>query len=305
MRKFVFVALVAVWMACGIGSAKAAAMPRGGGGAKVVVTNNGQPAPGVTLDISDMGKTAHSTGTTDSTGSPSNVLDLSDIGKTRVDVYVEVCQNGQHVLVVNSGVVPPDDGTCHDRKKVGAFWLHGGDTLTVDVGTKTATVTPGTSTSSTGSQYNGYRPVEFYWGFDYLRLRSEGEGFNFSGFDATALYNVNSHLGVGFGYSYKGLFGEDTGLTRQTYAGVVQESCRHERYTPFAQVQVGGARFSSFGESENGFYMKAGGGVKINLNSNVSVVPAQMFWDYNHVNGESFNNFDLGAGISFSLGSPR
>ena len=307
MRKFAFVALIAGWMACGIGCSKAAAMP-GVGGATVTITNNGSPASDVTvvLDISNMGKTAHSTVTTGSNG-PS-VLDLSDIGKTRVDVYVEVCQNGQHVLIVNSGIVPPDDGTCHDRKKIGGgLWLNGGDTVKVDVGTGTVDVEHGTSTSLTGSQYNSdtYRPVEFYWGFDYLRFREEGEGFNFSGFDATALYNVNSHMGVGFGYSYKALFGQDTTLTRQTYAGVVQESCRHERYTPFAQVQVGGARFSSFGESENGFYMKAGGGVKINLNSNVSVVPAQMFWDYNHLNGMSFNNFDLGAGISFSLGSPR
>lgn len=307
MRKFAFVALIAGWMACGIGSAKAAGMPRGGGGAKVIVTNNGQPASGVTfvLDISDMGKTAHSTGTTDSTGSPSNVLDLSDLGKTRVDVYIEVCQNGQHVLVVNSGVVPPDDGTCHDRKKVGTYWLHGGDTLTVDVGTGIATLTPGPSTSSTGSEYDNYTPWEFYGGFDYLRFREEGEGLNFAGFDATALYNANSHLGIGFGYGWKRLLGESESLTRQTFAGVVQESCRHKMYTPFAQVQIGDARFSGSGGSENGFYLKAGGGVKINLNSTFALIPAQGFWDYNHLEGESFNNFDLGAGISISLGAPR
>jgi hypothetical protein len=307
MRKFAFVALIAGWMACGIGCAKAAAMPRGGGGAKVVVTNNGQPASGVTfvLDISDMGKTAHSTGTTDSNGSPSNVLDLSDIGKTRVDVYVEVCQNGQHVLVVNSGVVPADDGSCHDRKKVGGFWLHGGDTLTVDVGTGTATVTPGPSTSSMGSEYNDYTPFEVYGGFDYLRFRADGEGFNFAGVDATVLYNANSHLGVGFGYGYKRLFGESESASRQTFAGVVQENCRHKMYTPFAQVQIGEAWLSEFGEAENGFYLKAGGGVKINLNSTFALVPAQAFWDYNHFEGMSQNNFDLGAGVSISFGAPK
>ncbi len=305
MRKFAFVALVAGWMACGIGSAKAAAMPQGVGGVTVTVTNNGSPASGATvaLDISNMGKTAHSTGTTDSNGS--SVLDLSNIGKARVDVYVEVCQNGQHVLIVDSGVVPPDDGTCHDRKKVGTFWLHGGDTLTVDVGTGTATVTPGPSTSSMGSEYNTYKPWEFYGGFDYLRFREDGEGYNFAGFDTTALYNVNSHLGIGFGYGWKRLLGEDFGSTRQTFAGVVQESCRHEMYTPFAQVQLGGTRFSGSGPAENGFYSKVGGGVKINLNSTFALIPAQAFWDYNHVMGYSFNNFDLGAGISISLGAPK
>lgn len=307
MRKFAFVALVAGWIACGIGCAKAAAMPRGGHGAKVVVTNNGQPASGVNfvLDISDMGKTAHSTGTTDSTGTPSNVLDLSDIGKTRVDVYVQVCQNGKVVLVVDSGAIPPDDGSCHDRKKVGAFWLHGGDTLTVDVGTGTATVTPGSSTSSIGSQYDTYKPWEFYGGFDYLRFRADGEDSDFAGFDATALYNVNSHLGVGFGFGYKRLFGEDATVSRKTFAGVIQESCRHEKYTPFAQVQLGGVQLSEFGDAINAFYMKAGGGIKINLNSTFSLVPAQAFWDYNHFEGQSQNNLDLGAGISISLGSPR
>jgi hypothetical protein len=307
MRKFVIVALVAGWMAWGIGSAKAAAMRQGGGSTTVTVTNNGSPASGVSfvLDLANAGKIAHSTGTTDANGSPSNVLDLANLGKVRVDVYVQVCQNGKVVLIVDSGTVPPDDGSCHDRKKVGAFWLHGGDALTVDVGTGTATVTPGPSTSSTGSQYDNYKPFEVYGGFDYLRFREEGEGFNFAGFDATALYNANSHLGIGFGYGYKRLLGEDESLTRQTFAGVVQESCRHKMYTPFAQVQIGDARFSAFGESENGFYMKAGGGLKINLNSTFSVIPAQAFWDYNHVEGESLNNFDLGAGISISLGSPR
>jgi len=305
MRKFAFVALIAGWMACGIGCAKAAAMPQGGGGATVTVTNNGSPASGVTvvLDISNMGKTANSTGTTGSNGS--SVLDLSNIGKARVDVYVEVCQNGQRILIVDSGVVPPDDGTCHDRKKVGAFWLHGGDTLTVDTGTGTATVTPGPSTSSTGSQYENFKPWEVYGGFDYLRFRAEGEDSNFAGFDATLLYNANSHLGVGFGYGYKRLLGEDFSVSRMTFAGVVQESCRHKTYTPFAQVQIGDARLSEFGEAINGFYMKAGGGVKINLNSTFALVPAQGFWDYNHFEGESQNNFDLGAGISISLGAPR
>ncbi|MGC2421070.1 MAG: hypothetical protein WA405_05410 [Candidatus Acidiferrales bacterium] len=306
MRKFAFVALVVGCMACGIGSAKAAAMRQGGGGTTVTVTNNGSPASGVTvvLDISNMGKTAHSTVTTESNGS--SVLDLSNIGKARVDVYVEVCQNGQRVLIVNSGAVPPDDGTCHDRKKVGTFWLHGGDTLTVDTGTGTATVTPGPSTSSTGSQYETYKPWEVYGGFDYLRFRADGYDYNFAGFDTTLLYNVNSHLGIGFGYGYKRLFGEDYSETRQTFAGVVQESCRHEKYTPFAQMQIGDARFSEPGyAAENGFYLKAGGGVKINLNSTFALIPAQAFWDYNHVEGYSFNNFDLGAGISISLGAPK
>jgi hypothetical protein len=303
MRKFAFVALIAGWMACGIGCTKAAAMPRGGGGAKVVVTNNGQPASGVTfvLDISDMGKTAHSTGTTDSTGTPSNVLDLSDIGKTRVDVYVEVCQNGQHVLVVNSGVVPADDGSCHDRKKVGGFWLHGGDTLTVDVGTGTATVTPGPSTSSTGSQYTNYMPWEAFGGFEYLRVRDEGFGFNFAGGEGTLLYNVNSHLGLGFGYGYKKEFGTSSSESVQFYGGVVQESCRHKTYTPFVQAQIGGAHDSAGSATFNTFAMKLGGGLDLNLSPHFALRVGQMDWVYTHFFNRSQNNFDLVAGINIKF----
>ncbi len=312
MRKFAFVALVAGWLACGISSAKAAPMPQGGGGTTVTISNNGSPSSGVTLalDLSNMGKAAHSTSITDSNGSPSsaNVLDLSNVGKVRVEVYVEVCQNGQRVWIVNAGTVPPDDGTCHDRHRIGgAYWLTGSDTIKIDTGTGTVDVEHGTSTSTgtTGGQYESYNPWEVYGGFDYLRFREEGYGYNFAGFDATVLYNANSHLGIGFGYGYKRLLGEDTSLTRQTFAGVVQESCRHKMFTPFVQAQIGGARFSAFGESENGFYLKAGGGVKINLNSTFALIPAQGFWDYNHVEGVSLNNFDLGAGISISLGAPK
>src|SRR5271167_4812128 len=148
MRKLALVVLVAVGLACGAGSAKAEPQ----GGSQITISNNGQPASGVSfvLDISNQGKTATSTGTTDSQGSPSNVLDLSNVGKVRVDVYVEVCQNGQHILIVDAGVTPPDDGSCSKRRKIGGFWLTGSDTIKIDVGTGIATVTHNGGGSSVG-----------------------------------------------------------------------------------------------------------------------------------------------------------
>jgi len=334
MRKFALVMLVAGWMALGVGSAKAAAMPQGGGGTTVTVNSNGQPATGGTfvLDLANAGKIAHSTGTVDSNGTPSNVLDLANVGKVRVDVYVEVCQNGQHILVVNSGVVPPDDGTCHDRHRIdGAFWLTGSDTIKIDTGTGTVDVTHnGTGTSLTGGQTGGFTPWEAFGGFEYLRLVEDSA--NFAGFDLRALYNTNSWLGLGFAYDYKRLTGESESATLQIYGGAVQLNDRTKTWTPFGFFEMGGAHISgsssggstggttgelgiprsettgggtSGSSSANAFAMKLGGGLDLNITPSIAIRLGQMDWVYTHFGGQSQNNYDVIAGITFKIGASK
>ena len=329
MRKVAFVALVAGWMALGIGSAQAAPRPPQSPTFKGYY--NGQPDTGATfsLNISNGGKSGHSTGTVDSTGSPSNVFDLSDVvGKTpRVQTYTEICQDGHHIMVTDA-VTTPSDNSCNNWHLIGGWYdLTGSTYVKIDSGFGTVDVTGGgSSTSSTGGGGGGgygnggggdYPRFEFFGGFEYLdfRIKEEGsssggsvgvttsrpmvESYNFAGFAGTAVYNVNSHLGVGFGYDYKSLFGQkgESG-TIQLYGGVVKETCRHKWVDPFAEAQIGGARFSSGNEGINSFGMKLGGGLDINITPHIAFRPVQTDYVLTHFGGQTQNSVDAIAGLN-------
>jgi opacity protein-like surface antigen len=305
MRKFSLVILLVMGMACAARSAKAAPQ----GGSQVTITNNGQPASGVSfvLDISNQGKTAKSTGTTDNQGSPSNVLDLSNVGKVKVDVYVEVCQNGQHVVIVDSGMTPPDDGSCKMRRRIGGFWLTGSDTLKIDVGTGTAIVTHNGGGSSIGSSSTTDQ-FEVFGGYSFLHISSDGYGYNYNGGSGSLDWNPTPWLGIvgdfgGYHYSK----GDETSNIF-TYLFGPKVSLHKDSFTPFAQALFGGAHFtdkecSGTGSmttcdsgSENAFAMALGGGVDWNATPHLGVRLFQLEYLMSRFSSQTQNNVRLSVG---------
>lgn len=87
------------------------------------------------------GKVAETTIASD--GNALSILDMSNLGKVRVDIYVEVCEDGRTVVrVLHEGQMVPEDDGC-DRRPLGAFWLADGMRVSIDMLTMTAEISGG------------------------------------------------------------------------------------------------------------------------------------------------------------------
>jgi opacity protein-like surface antigen len=146
--------------------------------------------------------------------------------------------------------------------------------------------------------------AELYVGYDYVRLTSGGNSFNFNGGSGQLAYNVNNWLGVaGDLGGYYTSNGFHAGIISYQFGPRVNLR-RYGRVTPFAQVLFGGAR-SIDTSPENAFAMTAGGGVDFKISEHFAVRPVQVeYFRTNFTDGANNrqNNFRYSAGIIFLFG---
>lgn len=163
--------------------------------------------------------------------------------------------------------------------------------------------------------------VDIFGGYQYSHFggitedgsTSNGQGFN--GWDGSAIFNFNKHLGVAadFGGGYATI----SGVTSHVYTytgGPVLSLDAGGRINPFVHALFGGTRLSAsadgVSEGRNGFTTMFGGGVDVKANRVIAVRLIQVDWLYYHfgsttIDGESVpsvgqsNNVRIATGIVF------
>jgi outer membrane immunogenic protein len=158
--------------------------------------------------------------------------------------------------------------------------------------------------------------VEIYGGYDYVRfnITSNVSGFppsesvNLNGGGGQVEYNVNRWLGaVG---DFAGYYGAATDARGGAFSYLFgpRLNWRREKFTPFAQVLVGGfASTSGIATSglQNHFALAAGGGVDIQVTKLISIRPVQAEYFLTTVSdglNSRQNSFRFSAGVVFRLG---
>jgi hypothetical protein len=152
--------------------------------------------------------------------------------------------------------------------------------------------------------------------YSYVRANPDNSngGFNLNGASGSLVYNFSDQFSavadVG-GYRFSGL---PTGVDSKmfTYLFGPRYSFRSSaRFTPFAQVLLGGGRLnaSSGGvdAGENGFAMAMGGGLDVHFRDHIDIRVIQaeyLLTRFSNVGGASAtqNNIRLSAGIVFRIG---
>jgi hypothetical protein len=280
------------------------------GRAQVSVQNNGASASNVSVvfDIANPGKIGnppiHTTTTTDNRGMLVNPLDMSNMGKIHVDVYEEVCVDGQtQYVVVGNGQIPKDDG-CKEQKKIGGGYIGGGYSLIVDKGTHTVRQqNPSTGIGTGRSKLGEFPRYEYFGGFTYFRESQE----NYVGYDGTFFYNPCEHVGIGGEFSYLWHLSSPVNTSSSLYPYLfgVQLTERKEHYNIFGHAMFGGvyARNSvTVGNvtttvTSNAFGMKLGGGIDFKLSPHFALRPLEADYFLTHFGGATQNNFSYSAGI--------
>jgi opacity protein-like surface antigen len=149
--------------------------------------------------------------------------------------------------------------------------------------------------------------VELSGGYSYVH---NGKfSLDFHGGSGSLAYNFNNWLGavadIG-GYKLSGTPGASLNIVSYTFGPRI--SFRHDRFTPFAQILLGGARASASvngggGGSENTFSMLAGGGLDIKLSQHFGVRLPQIEYFMTRFGSQTQNNVRISAGIVIRLGS--
>lgn len=107
--------------------------------AQVTINVNGAPAGGMQVMLALVNKGKVPVGTTNMTGQL--VLDLANMPKVRVEVALEECPDGTHIVMTQPGA--DQDDRC--RRRLIGFWLWGNGNLVIDTGTSTLQVIGGQS----------------------------------------------------------------------------------------------------------------------------------------------------------------
>jgi len=158
--------------------------------------------------------------------------------------------------------------------------------------------------------------VEIYGGYDYVRfnITSSVSGFsplesvNLNGGGGQVECNVNRWLGlVG---DFTGYYGARTGGSGGAFSYLFgpRLNWRRGRFTPFAQVLVGGfASTTGIASSglQNHFALAAGGGVDIKVTKLISIRPVQAEYFLTTIPdglNSRQNSFRFSAGVVFRLG---
>lgn len=153
--------------------------------------------------------------------------------------------------------------------------------------------------------------VEVYGGYAYFRCdtQSEDVGCNLNGWNGSVSMNANKHVGVvaDFG-GYYGQAGDGYGVNVHSILIGPKVTFRGPKVTPFVQALFGYGHIQVKEgpvviDKENDFSMAFGGGVDININSLISVRPAQVEYFPVKSGGDFLDNFRYSGGIVFKLGS--
>jgi outer membrane immunogenic protein len=158
--------------------------------------------------------------------------------------------------------------------------------------------------------------VEIYGGYDYVRFNitsnvsgfAPSESVNLNGGGGQVEYNLNRWLGaVG---DFTGYYGTTNGGSGGAFSYLFgpRVNWRRDRFTPFAQVLLGGfASTSGIATSglQNHFALAAGGGVDIQVTKLIAIRPVQAEYFLTTIPdglNSRQNSFRFSAGVVFRLG---
>ena len=127
----------------------------------------------------------------------------------------------------------------------------------------------------------------------------QGSGITANGGSSSVALNVNSWLGAVGDFALYHAAPIAPGLAAGTYTFGPRFSYRRwSRFTPFAQVLLGGVRYSN-----NGFTFGAGGGADITLDASGRFALRQQVEYFGfRANGGTTNTIRISAGIVFRIG---
>jgi outer membrane immunogenic protein len=146
--------------------------------------------------------------------------------------------------------------------------------------------------------------------YSYLRIGGSG-GTNQNGGSFSFAWNPDSWLGivgdVGIYHSTVPLGGVNVGINTTTFAFGPRISARTDsKFTPFAQILLGGAHlsagFNGITASTNGFAVIGGGGIDVQVARHIAVRPQIEYVGLRNKGGTS-NAVRLSFGVVFQLGS--
>ncbi len=161
-----------------------------------------------------------------------------------------------------------------------------------------------------------YPRAEIFGGYSYFR--SNPEGFNLNGWNASVTGNVNSWFGVegdfSGHYGSPEVFGIENpfvDVNSHTFMVGPKLSYRSKSVTPFAHFLIGAARAGTgtlgYSVSETALAAAIGGGIDINVSESIAIRAAQAdylmtrFNSYTQIMfnrlGDEQNNFRFSAGI--------
>jgi hypothetical protein len=145
--------------------------------------------------------------------------------------------------------------------------------------------------------------ADAYVGFQYTR-QNFGFASNMTGGVGQFAYYPSKWIGV-VGEVSGGADTGGRGTSMYTYMGGPRVTLRHGRIQPYAQVLIGGSRFSSsfvqgLGPlSSNSFAAAVGGGVDLTIVRHFSVRLIQADYLFTHFTGATQNNLRLSSGFVF------
>lgn len=155
--------------------------------------------------------------------------------------------------------------------------------------------------------------VEIFGGYSYTHAGIKpGTAVNANGYAASATGNVNRLLGITVEVSQQ--FGSSGSTTdyefRSFMVGPQLSSRKHEKFTPFAHILIGDARYGSRQVPdvakqryhENTFAIAAGGGLDYNFHPSVAVRLIQLDYFTTKFSRDRQNDLRLGFGVVFKFG---
>ena len=154
--------------------------------------------------------------------------------------------------------------------------------------------------------------IEIFGGYSYLRVNTGGTGINLNGWNASVQGNVNNWFSVvgdfsGHYGSVELAPGVSLDVNNHAFLFGPRISCRkHERFTPFAHVLLGGARnkFSAQGlsSSDTAFAAALGSGVDVKVSDRIALRLFQADYVLTRFGSDTQNNFRLSTGLVLRLG---
>ena len=170
--------------------------------------------------------------------------------------------------------------------------------------------------------------AEVFGGYSYLHTRDDGFSTNFNGASGSVAINANEWFGVvgDFGYYHASpdvssitvlLPGVNASASLNTFSFLFGPKITmrgHEKFTPFAQALLGGARqkttldvtgFGSTSSSETAFAMALGGGFDVKVAKSVAIRLVQVEYvltKFNDGDNNRQNSVRISTGLVFRFG---
>jgi len=258
------------------------------------------------------------------------VLPSNAIGLVPTNTSTYYCRDGKMIAIENQGQKPKDVNCGGGWIPIGDYNIGGGYSLGLDYGLNGGyTITEHHTNTGMGGghpQTGNFPRYEVFGGFNYFAEPYSSPSLSsvtsYAGFDTSFAYNASKHVGIvgEFGGVYQlgvetpGLGGSAESTNLYSFMGGVQFNCRRGRtFNPYAQALFGdvyarntltvngSGGITSTTSSSNGFGMRLGVGVDLNVSPHISVVPFQVNYFLTDFSGSVGNNFSYQGGIRFKF----